>query len=94
MKKESVILVLIVTFILLLIPLVAMQFTNEIKWDLKDFLVMGAMLFVTGLLIEVVFRRFKNSVFKWLFCGFVILAFLLVWAEMAVGIFGSSISGS
>jgi len=35
---------------ILLIPLIAMQLTNEVNWSLFDFIIMGAMLTITGLL--------------------------------------------
>lgn len=79
---------------LLLLPLLAMQFTAEVSWDLTDFLVAGVLLFGTGLLIEFVMRKLKNQKYRDLvIIGIVILAILL-FMEMAVGIFGSPIAGS
>lgn len=37
--------VALVTGLLLLVPLVAMQFTDEVRWNLADFVVAGALLF-------------------------------------------------
>ena len=38
-----------VVLVLLLVPLVAMQFTREVRWGLADFIVAGALLFGAGL---------------------------------------------
>ncbi len=79
---------------LLLIPFIAMQFTAEVNWSLFDFLVMGTLLLVTGLGIELVLRKVKtvkNRVFLLLA---VLALFLLVWAELAVGVFGTPFAGS
>lgn len=80
--------------LLLLVPLVAMQFTNEVNWTASDFLVMGILLLGLGLLCELVLRKVKKSSHRILLCLGVFVAFLLVWAELAVGIFGSPFAGS
>lgn len=80
--------------VLLLIPFVAMQFTKEVNWDLTDFVVMGALLLITVTGIEIVTREVKSSKLKiWLTIA-ILLILLLVWAELAVGIFGSPFAGS
>lgn len=83
----------IVVFILL-IPLVAMQFTNEVKWDIKDFTIMGVLLLATGVAIEIVTRIVKSTQLKLAFTLIIILVLFLIWAELAVGIFGSPFAGS
>lgn len=78
---------------LLLIPLIAMQFTNEVNWDGTDFIVMAALLLSTGLLCELFLRKIKSAGNRILVCGVVLLAFFLIWAELAVGIFGTPFAG-
>lgn len=79
--------VIIVTAAVLMIPLVSMQFTNEVAWDSFDFAVAGTLVGVTGLLFVALFRSVSKPAYRVL--GGVGLAgmFLLVWAELAVGIF-------
>ena len=79
---------------LLLVPVIAMQFTNEVDWNRFDFVVAGFLLFGTGLLIELVLRKVKTTQNRLLICGIILLAFFLVWAELAVGIFGTPFAGS
>jgi hypothetical protein len=80
--------------LLLLIPLIAMQFTQEVNWSLADFLVMGAILLSTVLIIELVLAKIKSKQHRIILCIVVLLTFLLVWAELAVGIFGTPFAGS
>lgn len=83
----------IVVFILL-IPLVAMQFSNEVKWDIADFTIMGMLLLATGVTIEIVTRLVKSAQLKLAFTIITLLVLFLIWAELAVGIFGSPFAGS
>lgn len=79
---------------LLCIPLVAMQFTNEVEWTLSDFIIMGGLLLGTGLLAEFILRRVKQTNFRIGIIAVVLIAFFLIWAELAVGIFGTPFAGS
>ena len=79
---------------ILAIPMVAMQFTNEVDWDLRDFIIMGALIFGTGA-AYVLIASFLHSKEKRLAVGLVLaVLFLLTWAELAVGIFGTPFAGS
>jgi peptidoglycan/LPS O-acetylase OafA/YrhL len=82
------------TFALLLIPLTAMQFSDSVDWDSTDFVVAGLLIGTTGLGFELLTRSSKSNRAK-LIIGIVLgLAFLLVWAELAVGVFGTPFAGS
>ncbi|QLE02074.1 hypothetical protein HX109_11095 [Galbibacter sp. BG1] len=80
--------------LLLLIPLTAMQFTNEVNWSITDFLVMGILLTGVGITCELIYRSVKSKKSRIVLYSGIILLFLLVWVELAVGIFGSVFSGS
>jgi len=79
---------------LLMAPLVAMQFTSEVNWDLPDFIVGGVLLYGTGLACEWVLRKVHSTQKRILICVGILLALFLVWAELAVGIFGTPFAGS
>jgi hypothetical protein len=79
---------------LLFIPLIGMIFTDEINWSLFDFIVMGFLLLVLGLGIHLVSTRTKNLKFRILYILIVCFVFMLIWAELAVGIFGTPFAGS
>jgi hypothetical protein len=74
---------------LLLLPLVAMQFTEEVQWDGFDFLVMGGMLLTCCVLYEVAARLARTNAYMVAAAIAVGGAFLTVWANGAVGIIGS-----
>ena len=94
MKNKSLKIILAVVAIILLMPFIAMQFTDEVSWTLFDFLLMGVMLLGTGLLIELVIRKLTNIKYRVFLLMVIILTFFLVWAELAVGIFGTPFAGS
>ena len=94
MKNKRRISILLIVAFLLLIPLIAMQFTNEVNWTLSDFIVAGVLLLGTGLIFDLVLRKTKNTKYRIAISVAVLIILLLVWAELAVGIFGTPISGS
>ena len=80
--------------LLLIIPLIAMQLTDEVEWSLFDFIIMGTLLLITGLMGEIIFKRVKNSKHRLILYIIIAMIFFLVWAELAVGIFGTPFAGS
>jgi hypothetical protein len=76
------------TFMLLLIPFFAMQLSDDVNWTFMDFLVMGGLLMLTGSAFVVTARRLP-SVHLALLAVVVLVGFLYLWAELAVGIFFS-----
>ncbi|WP_442787850.1 hypothetical protein [Flavobacterium suncheonense] len=94
MKNERLIGILITVAVLLLIPFIAMRFTDEVDWSAIDFIVAGVLLLSTGLLLEFVLRTVKSKQSRILLCIAILAALLLIWAEFAVGIFGSPLAGS
>ncbi|URW74764.1 hypothetical protein M9980_09270 [Sphingomonas donggukensis] len=78
-----------VAALLLLTPLVAMQFTTEVVWTPGDFLFAAIMMGTVGLLVELAVHATSD----WSYRGGVMIAvavsFLIVWINLAVGIIGS-----
>jgi len=71
-----------------------MQFTNEVNWTPFDFLVMGILLLGAGLACEVVLRIVQTSKQRVIFLFMIFVCLLLIWAELAVGIFRTAFAGS
>lgn len=73
---------------LLLAPLVAMQFTDEVRWGPGDFVVAGVLLFGCAALIDRAVRRTGNAAYVAATLVAVGTGFVLTWANMAVGVIG------
>jgi len=74
------------TAFVLLLPLLAMQITDEVAWTLADFVFAGALIFGTGLAYELLARRAGNIAYRAAVGVALAAAFLLVWINLAVGI--------
>lgn len=86
--------ILLATFSILLIPLCAMALTNEVNWTISDFVLAGILLLAFGLLIDNLYRRLPDKISKMLGIIAALIVFILLWLELAVGIFGSPIGGN
>ena len=94
MQNKRLFGIVLTVVLLLLIPLIAMQFTDEVDWKLPDFVIMGVLLLGTGLMCELVLRKVKKIKYRVAICGLLLVALFLIWAELAVGIFGTPFAGS
>ena len=79
---------------LLLIPLIGSAITDEINWSPFDFIIMGSLIIFLSIGINFVSNRAKNLKNQILYTGILVLIFMLIWAEFAVGIFGTTFGGS
>lgn len=84
--KNSLIAIVLASASILLVPLVAMQFTDEVAWSPGDFAVAAALLVGTGFLYVIATRKMINLRQRVVVGAALAAAFLLVWAELAVGI--------
>ena len=80
--------------ILLSVPFIAMQLTEDVAWSGFDFLVMGGLLTVVGIGIEIAIRKLKTLKQRFIAVAVVVLFFLLIWIELAVGLFGTPFAGN
>lgn len=94
MKNKRFLIINIVVALLLLIPLIAMQFTDEVNWSSIDFLVMGFLLVSAVFAFEFVMKSVTSRKNRIILIVILLIVFLLVWAELAVGIFGTPLAGS
>lgn len=93
-QNKRLVTILTIAIAILLIPLIAMNFTNEVNWKIFDFLVAGVLLIGTGLTLEFILRKIKTLRYRILFGIALFVVLFLIWAELAVGIFGTPFAGS
>ena len=75
--------------LILLLPLVAMQFTDEVNWDVADFALAGILLVGVGISYELAARKTGDTAYKFAVGLALAAAFILIWVNGAVGIIGS-----
>ena len=92
--RSSLFKVLGVTLFFYLIPLVASIISDQIDWHVNDYILMGFMVFTTGLIGINVLKVIKNKKNRWITIALLCFIFLFVWAEFAVGIFDTPFAGS
>jgi hypothetical protein len=71
---------------LLLLPLIAMQITDEVNWDGTDFAVAGVLIVGTGLIYELAAKLMTNTAYRAAVGVALAAVFILIWLNLAVGI--------
>ena len=94
MKQKRHIVMLVAIVSILLAPLISMQLGTEVLWTANDFIIAAILLSYFALLIKFVIRKTQQGKRRTLLILFIIFTLLLLWAELAVGIFGIPIAGS
>jgi hypothetical protein len=79
---------------LLLFPLVGTLVSNEVNWSFFDFIVIGILILSMSFGIKHVVTAIKNTNYRILIIGMILLVFILIWVELAVGIFDTPFAGN
>lgn len=79
----------LVAGMLLLIPLLAMQFSEEVQWTVFDFAAAWVLLFGAGFTFVMVARTRGSLAYRAAVAVAVFTSLFLVWSNLAVGIIGS-----
>lgn len=97
MNNKVFIWVAIGTALLLVVPFLLMRLNiplydpgsgyDVIRWDLFDFIVMGALIFGALSSFVLISRKFQKTTHRIVLAMIFLLGFLWLWAELAVGIF-------
>lgn len=80
--------VALIVITLLLVPLTAMQLTDQVKWSVADFVVTGLLLFGAGSALVLLVRLTSQKYWVPIGIAFMVVVFY-IWAELAVGIFST-----
>ena len=74
---------------LIVTPLIAMQFTREVNWTGSDFLFATAVIGGVGAIYELAASKSQNQAYRAGVAFALTAAFLIVWANGAVGMIGT-----
>lgn len=86
---KDVITVALIAASLLLIPLAAMFFTEEMNWSVMDFIIVWFLLFSSGITYKLVTRKKRAIAYKAAIGLAVLTGLFMTWVNLGVGIFGS-----
>ena len=89
MNYKSIIRIMLICALLLLIPLSAMLFTDEMNWDETDFIIVWILLCATGIGYKFITGKASSIVYRIAAAGTVATGLLLMWANLAVGLIGN-----
>ncbi len=70
-----------------------MRFTPEVNWGVGDFAIATVLLVGTGVMVQLFRQHISNPKTKIILTFLAIATLVLLWAELAVGIFGSPFAG-
>lgn len=88
-QKKDMAHVMLGTGLLLLIPMTAMQFSDEVTWTIRDFIFAGTLLMGAGFAYKLLSKKMDGLTYK-LAAGLAVASSLfLIWANLAVGLIGS-----
>lgn len=82
--KNNIIKVALVVGVILLIPIFGNLFVEGWNWGPLDFVVMGSLLFITGLAIDIVNQKLANPVHRAIATIVILTALFAIWVELAV----------
>ncbi len=81
--------VVAVTLAVLLVPAVGLLFSEEVNWGPADFIMAAGLVLGAGLTLEFILLRDSHLTYRLASALAVGTLFVLVWANLAVGIIGS-----
>lgn len=86
MLNKRLIIIFLFSLLILLVPLTAMQFTDEVTWTTTDFIVAGGLLLGAGFISELVLRTIKKPNYKLGLLSAILIIVIIIWIQLAVGI--------
>ena len=92
MKNKRLFIILSFNLLLLLVPLVAMQFSKKVNWNAGDFILATLLLIIAGLTLEFILRLVKKIQYRIVLISLLLILFFLLWAELGVGLIETLLS--
>lgn len=79
---------------LLALPAIGMLISDEVNWDLADFIIGFVLLGGTALAVDFLWSKLKTRGSRLIAVGAVLFVLMFIWAELAVGLVGSPWAGN
>jgi len=90
LRPKTLLRIALLTATILLIPLLATQYSEGFAWDLADFVLAGLLLVGAGILFAVLTGQGSSISYRAAVAIAIAAALLLVWVSLAVGIVGNA----
>ena len=79
--------------LVLLLPLIGV-ILFDLDWNIFDFLIMGLLILFFSIVINLILNHLNSSKLRLILVLMLVILFLLIWAELAVGVFGTPFAGT
>ena len=79
--------------LVLLLPLIGV-ILFDLDWNIFDFLIMGLLILFFSIAINLILNHLNSSKLRLILILMLVILFLLIWAELAVGVFGTPFAGT
>jgi len=79
--------------LVLLLPLIGV-ILFDLDWNIFDFLIMGLLILFFIIAINLILNHLNSSKLRLILVLMLVILFLLIWAELAVGVFGTPFAGT
>ena len=79
--------------LVLLLPLIGVIFFG-LDWNIFDFLIMGLLILFFSIAINLILNHLNSFKLRLISILMLVVLFLCIWAELAVGIFGTPLAGT
>lgn len=93
-KQQKTALIFAIPSLLMVAAFVANNFAEGFNWTVSDFLIAAFLLFGTASFIYMIVNSKLSVRAKTMISIVIVLILMVIWVEMAVGLFGSPIAGS
>ena len=77
----------------LLLPLIGV-ILFDLDWKIFDFIIMGLLILFFSIAINLILNHLNSPKLRLILVLMLVILFLLIWAELAVGIFGTPFAGT
>jgi hypothetical protein len=84
----------LIVCLILLLPIIGMSISEQVKWDLFDFLIAAVLLLSFGCVVDFACGKIQSRRARIISLICIILVFFLIWGELAVGLFGTPWAGN